>query len=143
MDHVVYLDAAAKELELLLSAQKTMIIRGATGRKIPYGKVIPGDTLYLINNNAEGFIRAKANVKGVYNSEKMSEQESTQLIILHQNKLQLTKKQLDRWSGKRYLVLIELSEVQMVEPLWIDKSDFGNMDDWLLVDDIERVRVKG
>lgn len=35
MDHVVYLDSTAKELELLLSGKKTMIIRGATGRKIP------------------------------------------------------------------------------------------------------------
>jgi hypothetical protein len=37
MDHVVYLDAEAKELERLLAAQKTMIIWGATGRKLPYG----------------------------------------------------------------------------------------------------------
>jgi hypothetical protein len=36
MDHVVYLDASAKELDLLLSAEKTMMIRGATGRKLPY-----------------------------------------------------------------------------------------------------------
>jgi len=142
MDHVVYLDAAAKELELLLSAQKTMIIRGATGRKLPYGKVIPGDTLYFINNNAEGIIRAKANVKSVFNSEKQSEQESTQLIDQHQNKLQLTKKQLGRWSAKRYLVLIEVSDMQWVEPFRIDKNDYGNMDDWLPVEDIERVRVK-
>ena len=142
MDHVVYLDAAAKELELLLSAQKTMIIRGATGRKIPYGKVIPGDTLYFINNNAEGIIRAKANVKSVFSSEKLSEQESTQLIDQHQNKLQLTKKQLGRWSGKRYLVLIEVSDMQWVEPFRIDKNDYGNMDDWLPVEDIEEGESK-
>ncbi|KUO64077.1 MAG: hypothetical protein APF84_08180 [Gracilibacter sp. BRH_c7a] len=32
MDHVVYLDAKAKELEKLLEGSKSMIIRGATGR---------------------------------------------------------------------------------------------------------------
>ena len=35
MDHVVYLDAKAKELENLLSGKKTMVIRGAAGRKLP------------------------------------------------------------------------------------------------------------
>lgn len=41
MDHVVYLDAKEKELNKLLSGQKTMIIRGAAGRKMPYGRVFP------------------------------------------------------------------------------------------------------
>ena len=35
MDHVVYLDHKAKELDLLEKGVKTMIIRGAMGRKIP------------------------------------------------------------------------------------------------------------
>ena len=54
MNHVVYLDASAKELNLLLSGKKAMIIRGAMGRKIPYGRVNQDDILYSINNNSEG-----------------------------------------------------------------------------------------
>lgn len=141
MDHVVYLDASAKELELLLSGQKTMIIRGATGRKIPYGRVDQGDVLYFINNNAEGLILARAKVVSVFNSDKMTEVESAKLIENHQDKLQLTKKQFERWAGKRYLVLIEVSEVEVVEPFRIDKSNYGNMDDWLPVQIIDNVRI--
>ncbi len=33
MDHVVYLDAKADELRKLINGEKTMIIRGAAGRK--------------------------------------------------------------------------------------------------------------
>ena len=66
MDHVVYVDAKAKEMEILLSGKKTMIIRGATGRKLPYSRLAPFP---------------------------------------------------------------------------IDKSEYGNMDDWLPVEDIESVRV--
>ena len=142
MDHVVYLDAKAKEMDLLLSDQKTMIIRGATGRKMPYGRVNQGDILYFINNNAEGIIRAMAKVKNVINSDKLTEEESAQLVNSYQEKLQLTKKQYDRWAGKRYLVLIEISGVKKVEPFQIDKSNYGNMDDWLPVEQIERVRIK-
>lgn len=142
MDHVVYLDSTAKELDLLLSGKKTMIIRGATGRKMPHGRVYPDDTLYLINNNAEGLILSKARVKSVINSEKMTEEESTGLIESHRDQLQLTKKQIERWAGKRYLVLIEISDLEQLEPFRIDKSAYGNMDDWLPVEKIENVRLK-
>lgn len=142
MDHVVYLDAKAKEMENLLSGKKTMIIRGATGRKIPYGRVNAGDVLYFINNNAEGLIKSKAIVDSVFNSEKMSTEESVALVKKFQNKLNLTDNQYKKWAGKRYIVLIEIKNVQEIESFQIDKSDFGNMDDWLPVEKIEKVNRK-
>ncbi len=142
MDHVVYLDAKAKELENLLSGKKTMVIRGAAGRKLPYGRVRTGDILFFINNNAEGVVRAQAVVKSVINSEPLCADESKKLIDSHQECLQLTDSQLKRWSGKRYLVLIEVENVQLLEPFPIDKSGYGNMDDWLPVENINQVRLQ-
>lgn len=141
MDHVVYLDANAKELANLLAGKKTMIIRGATGRKMPYGRVNPGDRLYFLNNDAEGLIKAQAVVKSVLNSEALTPDKAAQLIADHQPRLQLTDKQLKRWEGKRYLVLIEVEQIQAVEAFRVDKSQYGNMDDWLPVGDIEAVRL--
>lgn len=57
MDHVVYLDAKEKELNKLLSGQKTMIIRGAAGRKMPYGRVFPGEVLWFVENSGDGMVR--------------------------------------------------------------------------------------
>ena len=143
MDHVVYLDAKAKEFDSLLSAKKkTMIIRGAAGRKLPHGRVNKDDIIYFINNNAEGVILAKAKVKSVFNSDKMSEEESVQLVKSNQDKLQLTRQQFDRWAGKRYLVLIEVTGFEKVEPFQIEKSNYGNMDYWLPVEQIDKVRIK-
>ena len=141
MDHVVYLDAKAKEMESLLEGGKSMIIRGAAGRKIPYKRVEKGDILYFINNNAEGVIKARAVVIRVTNSEKMSKVESARFVVAFQDKLQLTSAQFDRWAGKRYIVLIEVDQVEAIEPFQIDKSEYSNMDDWLPVEDIEAVRV--
>lgn len=140
MDHVVYLDAKAMEMESLLSGTKTMIIRGAAGRKMPYGRVDPGDVLYFINNNAEGVVKAKASVKEVIHSDKMTRDESVALVEEHQDSLRLTPQQYKRWAGKRFLVLIEVETVEQLAPFPIDKSEYGNMDDWLPVEDIERVR---
>lgn len=142
MDHVVYLDAGAREMESLLSGSKGMIIRGATGRKLPYGRVYEGDILYFINNNAEGFIKAKARVKCVIESGKMTEDKSIQFIREHQDKLQLTDKQFARWAGKRYMVLIEVDQVEEITSFPIDKSSFGGMDDWLPVGDINTVKYQ-
>jgi hypothetical protein len=141
MDHVVYVDAKAKEMEKLLSGTKQMILRGAAGRKLPYGKVNPGDTLYLIRNNGEGSVQAFATVQSVVNSEKLTSDESNQLIENYQKKLQFTRQQMKRWAGKRYLVLIEVENVTAVEPFAIDRSQYGNMDDWLPVENIESVKL--
>ena len=143
MDHVVYLDASARELDLLLDHKKTMIVRGAAGRKMPYGRVNRGDVLYFINNNAEGLVLAKAEVESVFNSDILAGEQAARLIEINQSRLQLTTKQVQRWAGKRYLVLVEVSGIEKIEPFRIDKSNYGNMDDWLLVEQIERVRYDG
>ena len=139
MDHVVYLDTAAKEMVNILAGKKTMILRGATGRKMPYGRVEAGDMLYFLNNDAKGLVKARASVMRVLNSEALTEEGSLQLINEHQAGLQLTEKQLKRWGGKRYLVLIWIGKAEEVKPFKVDKSAYGNMDDWLPVGDIEGV----
>ncbi len=141
MDHVVYLDAKADEMTKLLEGEKTMIIRGAAGRKMPFGRVNSGDVLYFLNNDGEGVIKARAVVQSVLNSEKIEKEQSISLVTEYQDQLQLTERQFKRWVGKRYLVLISVSEIEEVLPFAVDKSDFGNMDDWLPVEDIERVRM--
>lgn len=141
MDHVVYLDAKAKEMEQLLSGEKTMVLRGATGRKMPYGRVNPGDMLYFINNNAEGVIKARGRVTVVLNSDRLDKDASADLVEANQAALQLTPAQFKRWAGKRYLVLVTVVDVAAVEPFEIDKSEYGNMDDWLPVGEIEDVIV--
>jgi len=141
MDHVVYLDAKEKELDKLLAGEKSMIIRGAAGRKLPYGRVEPSDVLWFIENKGDGQIKGKAIVKSVYNSEKMTGQESEKAILDRQDQLRLTPNQFKRWSGKRYLVFIEIEKAQRLAPFAIDRSEYGNMDDWLPVGDIGRVRI--
>lgn len=140
MDHVVYLDAKANEFEKLINGSKSMIIRGATGRKLPYGRVNEGDVLYFINNNSEGIVKAKAIVDSVFNSDKMTTEESVALVKKHQDKLNLSESQFKKWAGKRYIVLIGLKKIEEIKSFAIDKSNYGNMDDWLPVEKISSVK---
>jgi hypothetical protein len=139
MDHVVYVDTKARELEKLLSGEKTMIVRGATGRKLPYGRVQANDRLFFIQNKGDSMVRACAHVGDVFNSEMLTEEQSVKLVETNQSKLNLTPDQIKRWAGKRYLVLIEVKDVQSIEPFVIDRSGYGNMDDWLPVETIGNV----
>jgi hypothetical protein len=139
MDHIVYVDAKAKELENLINGNKSMIIRGAAGRKVPHGIVNEGDVLYFIRNNGDGAVKARGVVSSVLNSEQLSVEESFETIIKNQDRLQLPDKQFDKLAGKKYLVLIGLKEVEKVDPFRFDKSNFINMDDWIPVGKIESV----
>ena len=140
MDSVVYLDAKSNELENLLGGNKFMIIRGAMGRKVPYGKVNVGDILYFINNNAEGEIKAKGVVSSVINSEKTTKDESIALVNENQDKLKLTDKQFHKWAGKRYIVLTEIKNIEKIHHFQFNRDIFKNMmDDWLPVENIETV----
>lgn len=141
MDHVVYLDAKAKELDKLKAGNKSMILRGAMGRKLPYGRVNASDTLYFIENKGDGLVKGKAEVADVFNSDKLSKEESMVLVEKNQDRLLLNAALKKRFGGKRYLVLITLKNFEEMEPITIDRSDYGNMDDWLPVEDIEKVKM--
>jgi hypothetical protein len=141
MDHVVCLDAGAKELENLVNGNKSMIIRGSDVRNIPHGSVNEGDILYFIYSPGEGEVKARGIVSSVYNSDRLSVEESFETVIRNQDRLQLPDKQFDIWAGKRYLVLIGINDIEEVEPFRIDNSDFISTGDWLSVGNINIVSL--
>ncbi len=141
MDHIVYLDKKAKELDNLIAGKKTMIIRGAMGRKMPYERVDIGDTLYFTENNGEGLVKAVAQVSDTIFTDKLEPEESIEIVEKLQPMLQLDAKLTKRFAGKRYLCLISIENFREIETFVFDKSDFGNMDDWLRVENIEKVKI--
>ncbi|KPU43281.1 hypothetical protein OXPF_27220 [Oxobacter pfennigii] len=138
MVHLVYCDDKEKVLEKILDGAKTMIVRGAAGRKIPHSRVFEGETLYFIKKGT-GKISAMATVRGVQNFVKLSEDEIIKTLEDNQSKLNLSNKQKERWH-KKCLCLVEFKDVKEIAPLEFDHQN--NMDDWLIVEKIEDV-VKG
>lgn len=137
MEHLVYCDVKAQVLNKMLNGTKTMIIRGAAGRKLPHGRVSENETLYFVENDGSGMIKAKATVKSVFNSEKMTEEESKAVVVKNQDKLNLSEAQINRWSGKKVLCLIEIRDVVIIEPMKYDRQK--NMDDWITVENIQTI----
>jgi len=142
MDNLVYLDYKAKELDNLKSRQKTMIIRGAMGRKLRYGRVNKSDVLYFIENKGDGLVKGKGIVENVFNSDILTKEQSVEIVKQNQEKLLLDSGLKKRFAGKRYIVLISIKDFEDVKPFKIDRSEYGNMDDWLPVVNIEKVKIE-
>jgi hypothetical protein len=131
MDHIMCLDAGAGELENLVSGNKSMIIRGSDFEYPPFGSMHEGDVLYFTNGPGTGEVKARGVVSSVFNSGRLSIEESFETIIRNQDKLQLPDKLFYRWAGKRYLLLVGLNCVEMIEPYMINRSEITSLDDWL------------
>lgn len=141
MVHLVYCDNAGKcgerELDKILCGAKTMVVRGAAGRKIPHSRVSAGDTLYFMEKGTAQ-ITATAVVTAVENHVRLQDDEIEAVLARSQPKLLLTDKQRARWH-KKCLCLVEFAPARAIAPLAFDRQ--GNMDDWLILEKIEDVLV--
>lgn len=141
MIHLVYCDNTGKKgekvLDKIMAGTKTMIVRGAAGRKIPHSRVFGGDQLYFMEKGSKK-ITATAIVKNVQNFVKLTDDEITDVLAANQAKLNLSEKQQARWH-KKCLCLTEFQQVEAIQPLDFDHQ--GNMDDWLIIEKIEDVVV--
>jgi len=137
MVHLVYCDDKEKVLEKILEGTKTMIVRGASGRKIPHSRVFEGETLYFMKKGT-GRISTIATVASVQNYVNLTEDEIVKILENNQSKLNLSNKQKERWH-KKCLCLVEFEGVKEISALDFDRQ--GNMDDWLIIDKIEDVVV--
>lgn len=139
MVHLVYLDNAGKKgervLDKILTGEKTMIVRGAAGRKIPHSRVFEKERIYFMEKGS-ALISASAVVKNVWNYTKLTEDEITKILEDSQPKLNLSEKQKIRWH-KKCLCLVEFENVEKITPMAFEHQ--GNMDDWLILEKIEDV----
>lgn len=141
MVHLVYCENVGKKgekvLDKILSGTKTMVVRGAAGRKIPHSRVFAGETLFFMEKGTAE-ITTKATVKNVENYVKLSDSEIDDILEKNQSKLNLSEKQKVRWH-KKCLCLVEFDNVEKIPVLNFEHQ--GNMDDWLIIEKIEDVLV--
>ena len=140
-EHLVYLNDKAKELEKLINKEKTMIIRGAAGRKSPLGgRAKVGDIAYFVETGGELMVTHRGIISKVIESEKMTEEESIAFVDKYEKELNLSKDQYKRWAGKKFLAVYEISNLEQIEAFKYNRE--SNMDDWIITDDINKIKVK-
>lgn len=138
-EHLVYLSDKAKELEKLINKEKTMIIRGANGKKCPLGgRAKINDDIYFVETGKGMLVTHKGIISNVVESQKMSPEQSEAFIKKYEKELNLSKDQLTRWNGKKFLAVYEISKLQPIAPFVYNRQT--NMDDWIITDDINKLK---
>lgn len=139
-EHLVYLNKEGKELEKLLNKEKSMIIRGGAGKKLPLGgRAKVGDIVYLVETGGNMSVTHRGVITQVMESEKMTKEESAAFIQRYEKELNLSKKQYERWAGKKFLAVFELDHVEAIDPFTYNRGK--NMDDWVITDSIEEIKA--
>lgn len=138
-EHLVYLDSKAKELQKMLDHEKSMIIRGAAGRKTPLGgRVRQGDMLYFVETGGDLMVTHRAIVTEVVESEKMTVDQSHAFVEKYSDKLMLASHQKKRWAGKKFLCVISVGELEAIEQFKYNR--LSNMDDWIITNSIDEIK---
>lgn len=138
MVHLVYCNDKEKVLEKILAGDKTMIVRGAAGRKIPHSRVFQNEILYFMKKGTKQ-ISAMGVVKSVQNFVKLTDEEIKDTFAKNQDKLQLSEAEKQRWH-KKCLCLVEFEQLKEISPP-LEFDHQKNMDDWLILEKIEDVVV--
>ncbi|MDT2696897.1 hypothetical protein P7E43_07460 [Enterococcus gallinarum] len=138
-EHLVYLNKEGKELQKLLAGEKNAIIRGAAGRKSPLGgRAKVGDRVYFVETGGDLLVTHRGMIENVIETKKMTPEESQQFVEQHQSELNLSKKQMERWAGKKFLAIYRIAELEAIEPFTYQRGK--NMDDWVITSSIEEIK---
>jgi hypothetical protein len=131
MNHLVFLDPKAGELEKILSGVKSMVIKENKPEETLIQPLMPGDNLYFLRNNDERDIRVKATIKGIQVASSESAGDISCQLKEMQPRLQLTEEQFMYWCTKKQVLLVEFECAQKISVIHLAADEFKNQADWI------------
>ena len=119
-NHLVILKT--EYIEAILEGRKTIESRFTKTRREFFGRVSPGDKLFL--KVSSGPVCATAKVTKVKWYENLTLKQIRQLKGKHNKQILGADEYWQNKSDCRYGVLVWLGEVKRIKPVWIDKRDW-------------------
>jgi len=131
MNHLVFLDPRAGELEKILSGVKTMLVKEVDPARTSAHPVSPGDSLFFLRNKDEFALRGKATVVRVLSFKNNSDEDLSQPLKEMQPRLQLTEDQYSYWSAKKGIVLVEFDCAHKIDVIQIASQKISDRSEWI------------
>jgi hypothetical protein len=131
MNHLVFLDPRAGELEKILSGVKTMLLKEFDPTQTSAHPVSLGDTLFFLRNKDECALRGKATVVRVLSFTNNSDEDLSQTLKAMQPRLQLTEDQYNYWSTKKRVLLVEFDCAHKIDVIQIASQKISDRSDWI------------
>jgi hypothetical protein len=139
MNHLVFLDARAGELEKILSGVKTMLLKEFDPTQTTAHPVNPGDSLYFLRDRDECALRVKATVTRVLFVTNNPDKDLSHTLKEMQPRLQLTEDQYNTWSAKRQVLLVEFDSAHKIEVIRVASNRIPDRSDWIAFEDLSLI----
>ena len=149
MDHVAILRKASfgdHILADLIAGRKTIESRWYVNKVAPWDKIFQGDIIYFKESGCPVF--ARSYVSKVLQYDNLNPEKTKEIITKYGKHIapNLPEKEFFVWaqnhSNKNYCVLMFLENVTKIPPFDINKKGFGSASAWLVVENIDRVKIK-
>ncbi len=136
MNHLVFLDARAGELEKILSGVKTMLIKEFDPSQTNPHPVHPGDSLYFLKGQDDCAVRVTATVVRVLVFTAHLDGDLSQTLKEMQPRLHLTEDQYNYWSAKQQVLLVEFSSAHKISLIRVASHTIQDRSDWISFEEI-------
>jgi len=131
MNHLVFLDEQAGELEKILSGIKSMVVKECDPAKPVAHPVSQGDNLFFLRKKDEHALRVKATVVRVLPITNALDEDLSQSLKEMQPRLQLTEDQYNFWSARNQVLLVEFDSAHKIGVIQIASNKLTDRSDWI------------
>lgn len=139
MNHLVFLDRRAGELEKILSGVKCMLLKEIQPLQTATAPVNPGDSLYFLRDRQDRAVRVKAKVVRVFTVINAPDEHLTHTLKEFQPRLQLTEDQYNHWSTLEQVQLVEFDRAQKMDLIQIAAHKLAGRSDWIAFGEFSRI----
>jgi hypothetical protein len=139
MNHLVFLDTQAGELEKILSGIKSMVVKEFDPARSAGQAVRPGDNLYFLRNKDECTLRVKATVVRVLFYTNDVDQDLSHTLKEMQPRLQLTEDQYNHWSAKQQILLVEFASAHKIGVIHVAPNKVTDRSDWIAFEEFSLI----
>lgn len=142
MHHVAIMKKSWGLTEKILLGEKTIESRWSQTKKAPFGRVKKGDTIYFKEGR---LVSLKAKVSQVLQFEDLNDKKKKEIMKKYGEKdlgISHVSEEIEEYiKNKNYCVLIFLKDIKKVKLFNIDKKGFGAMSSWLIIDNIDSIKL--
>jgi hypothetical protein len=143
MEHIAIMKKSWGLTERILSGDKTIESRWYASRSAPWGRISPGESLYFKNSGEPVTIRAT--VSKVLQFDNLNQKKVNSILNRYWKEDGLEKEDVpkffDLFKNKKYCILVFLKGAKKIKPFNINKSGFGAMSAWIMVDGLSKIKT--
>lgn len=142
MEHLAIMRKSWGLTQKILNGQKKIESRWYSVKYKPWGKIKEGEKVYFKDSGEP--VKLKAEVGKVMQFDNLTPKRVKEILDRYGSDDGIEKKEIpeffERFKNKKYCILIFLKNPQEVKPFGIDKTGFGVMSAWIMVDNIARIK---